>query len=73
MGGDWRYVDEEWNSRYGKAESGAGEGKYSHVSSTKEVKISDARKIEGGNVGSNKGEIERRDSKLLLHLVIRQA
>ena len=59
MGGDRWYVDEEWDSRHGEAVSGAGEGKYSHISSTKEVTIPDAREIEGGNVGCNKGEIER--------------
>ena len=53
-------MDEEWNSRHGEAESGAGEGKYSHVSSAEEIKVSDAGEIKGGNVGSNKGETERR-------------
>ena len=54
MRGDWRYVDEEWDSIHGNAKSGAGEGKYSHISSTEEVEIPDVREIEG-----DKGEIGR--------------
>ena len=55
-----RYMDEEHSSRYGKAESGTGEGKCCHVSSTKEIKISDAREVERGNFGSNERKSGRR-------------
>ena len=41
--------------------SGVSEGEYIHVLGAKEIKRSDAKKVERGNFGRNEGKIERMD------------
>ena len=47
-----------------EAEGGVEEGKYSGISGTKEVKISNTRESEEGDVGSDEGKAEGRNDEV---------
>ena len=67
IGEDWRYVDEEWDIRHGKTESGAGEGKYSHMSCTEEVEIPDAREIKAATLAATKEKLRGGSMRLVAY------